>query len=190
MDREKGPLRPRHACRLTVAVSSSGRDTFDTARSASAAALIAAGGAAIIGTMLDWVTVEPPLVTPIRQVPRTEPFTGWETSHGLFIVIGAAIVIVCALLLFLRGRTLYAWGAFIASMLVGGIGIAEYRGLDNLFYGEMNGIGNPSPALGLALVAGAGIVGVIAAAAAVAATPSDSSKDVADSATNSEESSS
>ena len=153
-------------------MSSPGRDTFDTARSASAAALIAAGVAAIIGTMIDWVTVAPPPIIPVEQAPRAEPFTGWATGHGIYIVVGAGLMILFALLLFIRRRSFHAWGAFISSMLVGGIGIANYRGIDNLFYGEMNGIGKPAAALGLTLVAGAGIVGVIAAAAGVAATPS------------------
>jgi hypothetical protein len=132
---------------------------------------VAAGAAAIIGTMLDWVTIEPPALIPSRQASRAEPFSGWETTHGPYIVIAAALVIVFALLLIVRRRSLYAWGAFIASMLVGGIAIANYRGLDQLFYDQMRRIGDPTPALGLTLVAGAGIVGVLAAAAAIAATP-------------------
>ncbi|HET7483059.1 MAG TPA: hypothetical protein VFK89_09380 [Actinomycetota bacterium] len=148
------------------------RDAFDTARSASAAAMVAAGAAAIIGTMLDWVTVTPPQIVPLSQADRTEPFTGWETGHGIYIVGAAAIVIVCAVLLVVRRRSFYAWGAFLASIVVGGIGISNYRGLDSLFYEQMDRIGRASPALGITLVAAGGIVGVIAAAAGVAASPS------------------
>ena len=151
--------------------SSHPRDTFDTARTASAVGLIAAGIAAIVGTALDWVTVEEPRILPRAEIPRATPFTGLETGHGTFIVIAAALVIVFAVLLAVRRRSTYAWLAFFASIVVGGIAISNYRGVEGLFYDEMQRVGKPTPALGLILVAAAGIVGIIAAAAGVAASP-------------------
>jgi hypothetical protein len=147
------------------------RDYFDTARSYAAAVLFAAGAAAILGSFLDWVTIEPPDVVPVEQLPQLEPFNGIEATDGQLVIGAAAFVILCALMLILRRRALWAWGAFLASMLIGGIAVADYRGIDQIFYDEMNRIGDPAPALGLTLVAAAGFIGLIAAAAGVAATP-------------------
>ena len=148
------------------------RDYFDKARSVAAAFLIAAGAAAIIGSFLEWVTIEPPGVVPEEQAHRLDAFTGVEANDGWVVVTAAAILIVFTLMLVVRRRAIWAWGAFFLSMLIGGIAVADYRGIDRLFYDEMQRIGDPSPALGLTLVAAAGFIGLIASAAAVAATPS------------------
>lgn len=147
------------------------RDYFDKARSYAAAVLFAAGGAAILGSFLDWVTIQPPVVVPADQVDKLEPFNGIEARDGLLIVGAAVFLILCTLMLVLRRRALWAWGAFLASMLTGGIAVADYRGIEQIFYDEMERIGDPAPALGLSLVAAAGFIGLIAAAAGVAATP-------------------
>lgn len=147
------------------------RDYFDKARSYAAAVLVAAGAAAILGSFLDWVTIRPPDVVPVDQLPQLEPFNGVEANDGLLVIGAAVFVILCALLLVLRRRALWAWGAFLGSMLIGGIGVADYRGIDQIFFDEMDRIGDPAPALGLTLVAAAGFIGLIAAAAGVASTP-------------------
>ena len=148
------------------------RDTFDRARSISAAFLVAAGAAVIIGTVLDWVTVEPPGVLPADQAGAAKPFTGLETKSAPYLLIAAGAVILLALLLVARRRSIYAWSAFLASIVVGGIAFQNYRGVDELFYEQMDRIGDPNPALGLMLVAAGGVVGVIAGAAGISATPS------------------
>ena len=147
-------------------------DTFDRARSISAAFLVAAGAAVILGTVLDWVTIEPPAVMPLDQAPRAEPFSGLETKSAPYLLIAAGAVILLALLLVVRQKSIYAWGAFLASMVIGAISFQNYRGIDELFYEQMERIGDPSPAIGLMLVVAGGIVGVIAAAAGISATPS------------------
>ena len=146
-------------------------DTFDRARSVAAAFLVAAGAAVILGTVLDWVTIELPPTVPENQQAATEPFTGLETKSAPYLLIGAGALILLALLLVARRKSLYAWLAFLTSMMIGGIAFQNYRGIDELFYMQMERIGNPDPALGLMLVAAGGVVGVIAGAAGVAAIP-------------------
>jgi hypothetical protein len=146
-------------------------DFFDKARSAAASVLFACGLAAILGALLDWVTVEPPEVVPPNQSFLLDPFTGIEATDGWFVMIAGAVVILAAALLVLKSTSGYAWLAFLASMFIGGIALADFRGLEDLFYREMDRIGDPEPAIGLLLVAAAGIIGVLAAAAGVAASP-------------------
>lgn len=157
--------------RLLAVSDPAPRDYFDKARGIAAAILIAAGAAALIGTFLDWVTIEPPERVPANQEFRLDAFTGIETSDGP-IVIGAGIaVILCALAVILRKRSLYGWIAFIASILIGAIAIADYRGIDGLFYDEMQRIGDPTPAFGLTLVTAAALMGLIGSVTAIAASP-------------------
>ncbi len=146
-------------------------DAFDRARSISAAFLVAAGAAVILGTALDWVTIEPPPLIPADQEAAAEPFTGLETKSAPYLLIGAGAVILLALLLVARKRSMYAWFAFLVSIAIGGIAFQNYRGIEELFYVQMERIGDPDPALGLMLVAAGGVVGVIAGAAGIAAIP-------------------
>ena len=146
-------------------------DYFDKARSYAAAVLVAAGAAAIVGSLMDWVTIESPPIVPVDQIHQLEPFNGIEAKDGLFILGAAVVLILCAVMLVLRKRSFWAWGAFLASIAIGGVGVADYRGIDQIFYDEMNRIGDPSPGLGLTLVAAAGFIGLVASAAGVAATP-------------------
>lgn len=147
-------------------------DAFDRARTIAAAFLVAAGAAVILGSVLDWVIVEPPPIIPVEQIPATEPFSGLDTKSAPYLLIGAGLVILLALLVVIRRKALYAWLAFLVSIGLGGFAFQNYRGLDELFYEQMDRIGDPSPALGLMLVAAGGVVGVIAGAAAIAALPS------------------
>lgn len=146
-------------------------DTFDRARSIAAAFLVAAGAAVLLGTALDWVTIELPPTVPEEQMEATQPFSGLETKSAPYLLIGAGAVILLALLLVARRRSLYAWLAFVTSMIIGGIAFQNYRGIEELFYEQMERIGDPEPALGLMLVAAGGVVGVIAGAAGIAAVP-------------------
>ena len=149
-------------------------DVFDRARVFAAAALVAAGAAVILGTLLDWVTVEPPRIIPADQIPATEPFTGLETKSAPYLLIGAGALILLALLVVVRKKSLYAWLAFLVSVGIGGVAFQNYRGIEELFYEQMERVGNPDVALGLTLVAAGGMIGVIAGAAAIAAVPSAS----------------
>ena len=147
-------------------------DYFDRARSVAATILFLCAAVSILGAFLDWVTIEPPEVIPADQAPRLAAFNGIDVGDG-WIVVGAAIVMVAAaVMLVLRAGSGFAWLAFFASMVIGGIAIADFRGLETVFYDEMNRIGDPSPGIGLILVAVGGLAGLVAAVAAVAATPS------------------
>lgn len=155
-------------------------DPFERARAAAAALLLAAGIAAIAGSLLDWITISnaPELVPgsdfESQQVerPDTEPFSGIEQGDGWAVLTAGIVVVVGAFLLFVRKRASWAWLALIASVVIGAIAFADYRGVAELA-NEMNVSGEVGPGLGLALVAGAGIAGLVASAAGIAATPSE-----------------
>ena len=151
--------------------SSEPRDFFDKARMVAVVVLVIAAAAAIAGTFLDWVTIEPPEIVPANQAHRLATFTGLETSDGRLILIAAIVVLVSAVALWVRPRSAYGWIAFIASMAIGAIAIADYRGIDTLFFDEMQRIGRPTPAFGLQLVAAAGVLGLVGAVAGITATP-------------------
>lgn len=148
-------------------------DFFERARAIAASVLFAAGAAALIGSFLDWVTVEavPPEV-PQEQAHRLPPFTGLELGDG-WVVLGAAVVLLlAAFLVVMKGTSGFGWLAFLASVVIGGIAISDYRRIEEVHL-DMEGIGTgPGPGLGLTLVAAAGILGLIASVAAIAASPS------------------
>lgn len=146
-------------------------DYFERARAISASVLFAAAAAAIIGSVLDWVVVEatPPDV-PSDQLDRLPPFTGLELGDGWVVIAAALVVIVSAFFIVLRGR--FAWLAFAGSVVIGGIAISDYRGVEDIHL-DLEGIGRgPRPGLGLTLVAAAGVIALIASAASIAASPS------------------
>lgn len=144
---------------------------FDRARSVAAACMLAAGVAASAGTFLDWVTIVPPERIPEEQAERVATFRGIETSDGWIVLLAAGVILLSAVLLVVRKRSMYGWIGFFSSMLIGGIALADYRGIEELFYDEMNRIGDPSPAFGLTLVAASSLVGIIASAIGAAASP-------------------
>jgi hypothetical protein len=146
-------------------------DYFDKARLVAATFLFTAGVIAVLGALLDWVTISPPDVVPADQATKLAPFTGIEATDGWIVIVGGVLIIGSAALLVMRGTSGYAWIAFFASMVVGAVGVADFRGINQLFYEEMDRIGKPEPGVGLILVAAAGIVGLIAAAAGAAASP-------------------
>ena len=147
---------------------------FDKARGASAAGLIAAGAAAIIGSLLDWVSITPPRIIPADQAEGAEPFTGIEATDGWWVIGLAIVLILMAIMLTVTRRSLYAWLGFLTSIVMGGIAIADYRGIGELTSAitrRMDIIGDADPALGIMLVAAAALIGVIASLIGVAATP-------------------
>ncbi|MGH2809042.1 MAG: hypothetical protein ACRDKT_17400 [Actinomycetota bacterium] len=146
-------------------------DYFDKARSIAAAVMVAAAMAAVIGSLLDWVSIEPPAIVPVAQENQLEPFTGIEVNDGWVTAIAGILVMAFAALLVTRRRALWAALAFICSMVIGAVAVADYRGIQQIAYDEMNRIGEVRPGVGLTLVAAAGFIGLIAAAAGVAATP-------------------
>lgn len=155
------------------------RDYFDRPRAVAVALLVIAAVAAFAGAFMEWTTrgVLPPLPESTFEGPApepTEPVSGVETREGN-IVIGAAIVLLAgATLLGARRRGGGAWLAFLASVVIGSIAIASYRGIDDLqsgFSRRVDVVGDIDPAVGLAVVATAAIVGLVGGILGVVATP-------------------
>lgn len=156
-------------------------DYFDRARRVAATGLFVAGLLAVAGSLLPWVDVTPPPIVPEDQSELAGALIGIEISDGR-VVLGAGVVIVAAAaLLVLRRRAGWAWLALGASMLVGAIGISDYReisgfvpeeGLPPPFVRRAERIGEVDPAPAMILVPAAGIFGVVASVGALAATPS------------------
>jgi hypothetical protein len=146
-------------------------DYFDKARAVAAAFLIAAGASVILGVFLEWVSVTPPEVVPPREAAKVEPFSGIETSDGWILILAGAVLVVCGIVVGVRRSAGTAMVAFGTAVVVGAIGIADYRGIDELFYREMNRVGDPVPAVGIMLVVGGAIVGLISSALAMVASP-------------------
>jgi hypothetical protein len=153
-------------------VSDAPRDYFDNARVWAALGLVLAATLLIVGSFLDWVTIERlPEVVPADQAERAEPFSGLDIGDG-FVTGGAGIVIaISAALLILKAKSSYAWLAFAAAIVGGGIAISDYRGIDQIFE-DVQGIGRGiTPGAGLTMVAAGALVGLVSAVAGIAATP-------------------
>ncbi len=139
-----------------------------------AAGLIAAGAAAIVGSFLDWVSLDLPPVIPPAERANAVPYSGMDTGDGPLIIAAGAFMIVVATLLAVRKRSFYAWLAFLASVVMGAIGVGDYRSAGSAtsdLTRRMDVIGDPSPGVGLMLIAVAGLVGIVASLAGVAASP-------------------
>jgi LPXTG-motif cell wall-anchored protein len=148
------------------------QDFLDRARSVAASVLFAAGLAAIVGSLLDWVTIDPPSRLPSEE--SADPYTGIEARDGWWVILGAIVVMGSAALLVIRQRALFGWTSFLVWIAIGAIAIADYRGVDDLssdISRRMNRAGDIDPGLGLTLVAASALVGVIASVAGVAASP-------------------
>jgi hypothetical protein len=166
-----------------VSSHTSETDIFDKARTIAVAALIAAAAAAIIGSFLDWVTItERPQLAPdadfggqeVEEPEFSEPYSGIEARDGWIVIGSGAILLIGALGLATRRSKRYAVIAFLAAMVIGGIAFADYRGIGDVssaISDRMNVIGDPEPALGISLVAVAGVVGLAGAVTALVATP-------------------
>ena len=161
-----------------------GGDYFDRIRAVAVAALIAASGAAILGSFLDWVRIvrRPELVpgydfggtSGVEAPPLTEPFSGVEARDGWFVVGAAGLLILLALLLLVRKRSFYGWLAFFTSLAIGSVVVAAYRGIGDFSSSishRMNIVGQADVAIGLMLVAAAVGVATIASLVAIAASP-------------------
>lgn len=158
-----------------------GVDFFGRVRAVAGAILMASGAAAIVGAMLDWVTITPPpRVRPefrdmdLEGVEASLPFSGLEAGDGWWVVGAGAIMILAAGMLIVRRRGLWAWIALLAAVVIGGITFADFRAIGDLSSGlsrRMDIVGAAKPALGITLVAAAALVGIVAAGAGIAASP-------------------
>ena len=155
-------------------------DYFFRARSIACAGLISAGAAAVIGSLLDWVTIEPPPTVPDDQLAGIHPFSGIDVRDGWWTLALGVALIVLAVLLFVRRRSGFAWLAFLSSMVMGAIAIADYRAIvgfepggvaDEALFRRAEIIGEADPAIGITLVAAAALVGFVSSLVGVASTP-------------------
>ncbi len=158
-------------------------DYFARARRWAVAAMAAAGFVAVIGSVLDWVTITPPPEPPpgidfgaqeIEAQRATEPFTGTEARDGWWTLGAGLVLVVAAGLLLLRGRGAYGWLGLLASIVIGAVAVADYRAIGDLSSGlsrRMDVVGDADPALGITLVAAAALVGLVASGAGIAASP-------------------
>jgi hypothetical protein len=153
-------------------VSEAPRDYFDRARTWAAQGLLIAAALLVLGSFLDWVSVERvPDTVPADQASRAEPFNGFDVSDG-YVTGGAGIVVAfSAAMLITRAKSSFAWLAFVAAMIAGAISISDFRGIDQVFE-DFQGIGKGiSPGIGLILTAVGALLGMVSAVAGVAATP-------------------
>jgi hypothetical protein len=153
------------------------RDFFDRAREVVSAGLFVAGAAAVVGSLLDWVTFtlpEPLGTVNVSNQSPSPPISGFDLGDGRWVMGAGIVVIVCAFLLVIQGRALWAGIALIASIVIGSIAISDYRGVGDLTSDvsrELDLVGEPHAATGLVLVAIAALIGLIVSVAGVAATP-------------------
>jgi LPXTG-motif cell wall-anchored protein len=146
---------------------------FDRARGVAVAILIAAAVAAIIGSLLEWVTITPPPTEAGRR-QASEPFTGIEAGDGWYVIAAAVVLGLAAVGLYLRRRVLYAGIAFVAAIVIGAIAFADYRGIGEITSAiseRMNVVGDADPAAGIMLVAAGAFAGLVGAVIGIVATP-------------------
>lgn len=178
MYREQTSVFARHAVRLlAMRASPTQRGFFDRARAWAAIGLFVAGGLAVVGATVDWVTITPPPVLPAGEAPRTDPYTGLEAGDGWWVLGAGIAMALLATLLVLRSKSLYAWLAFLVAILIGGIAFSDFNAVGDTsseLWRRMDRVGDVDAGFGLTLVAAAGVIGVVAAAAGVAATPRQS----------------
>ena len=159
-------------------------DFFDRARAWAAVLMAVAGVAAIGGSAMDWVTItmRPELRQGARfggdvelREPRvSEPFTGLEAGDGWWSLAGGVVLVVAAALLLVRKRAVWGWLGLLGAVLVGAIGVADYRGIGDLSSSlshRLNIVGGAEPAVGITLVVGAAIAGLLGSVAGIAASP-------------------
>ena len=181
MDEQHGALLVGHAGRLTAMRRASGVDTFTRVRVWSASILLIAGVLAIIGSAIDWVTVEPPPGEPagidfegrpFATEESSDPFTGLEASDGWVTVIGGALMLMAGIRLVTAARG--GGAGALGAIVTGAIAISAYRAVGSPTSGIMertDTVGDAEPGAGLILLVLATVVGLIAAIFAMAATP-------------------
>lgn len=142
-----------------------------------------AGVAAVVGSVVDWVTVTPPpeppagidfQEEPFAEEESSEPFTGLEAGDGWLTAAAGGAQLVAGLLLITRRRG--GWLGILASVPIGAIAISGYRALDSPTSGLLertDTVGDVDPSLGLTLISAAALVGLISAVIGVAATPKE-----------------
>jgi len=166
-----------------MSVPPSRGDYFDRGRTIAVAMLAIAAVAAILGSFLDWVTItERPALDPQAdfggqpvEAPKvSEPYSGVEARDGWVVVAAGCLVLLAAAGLAFRRRAIYAGLAFVAAMIIGGVAFADYRGIGDIssaISDRMEIFGDPEPAIGIALVAIGGLVGLLGAVLGFVATP-------------------
>ena len=154
-----------------------GRDFLDRAREKVSAGLFVAGAAAIVGSLLDWVTFtlpEPLGSVNVSNQRPSPPISGFDAGDGRWVMAAGIAIILCAFLLVLRAQAVYAGISLIASIMIGGIAISDYKGVGDLtsdLSRRLDLVGEPHAAVGLTLVAIAALLGLIVSVAGIAATP-------------------
>ena len=159
-------------------------DFFDRARAWAVAVMALAGLAAIAGSSLDWVTitVRPELReganfgddVELRDPSVSEPFTGLEAGDGWWSLAGGVVLVIAAVLLFVRKRALWGWVGLLGAIVVGAIGVADYRGIGDLSSSlshRLNIVGGAEPAVGITLVVAGALAGLLGSVAGIAASP-------------------
>ena len=161
-------------------------DFFDKARRFAAAGIVLAGLCAITGSFLDWAVITERQVAPNvdfgEETDELEPgqgqaFKGVDDRDGRLTLAGGAALIAAAVALLIRKKTGAAWIGFWISLAIGGIAFADFRTISEndsaprgiLIRHEVGAEASPGP--GIAVVAAAGMLGVISSVGGVAATP-------------------
>lgn len=151
------------------------RDLFEKARRAASALLVLAGALAVGGSFMDWVEIdfaEPTVL--LLEDGGISPRAGVEVGNGWWAVGAGGLLILLALGVVARRRSLYGWLAFLTSVVLGSIVVADYRGARGLADELMAGGGpevDTAPGLGLTVVGIAALLGSIAGLLAVAGSP-------------------
>lgn len=153
-------------------------DYFDRARGLAASLCLAAAATAIVGALLPWVTITPAPQAPpgVRNVSR--PFTGVEARDGWYVVAAAVVIALAASISVSTRKRGYVWVSVLAAMLIGAIAIADLRAIEDTASGisrRMDIVGDADPAIGLWLVAAAGVIGLLGSVGLLTATPKGTS---------------
>lgn len=163
---------------------SPGLDFFDRARIWAGIVVLLAGLTAVVGSVVDWVTVTPPPEPPagvdfededFAVEESSEPFNGLEAGDGWVTLIAGGAEMAAGLLLITRRRG--GWVGVLAAIPMGAVAISIYRQLTptSELMERTETVGDADPGIGLALVAGAALVGLIASVVGLAATPKNQS---------------
>lgn len=146
------------------------RDFLARARAWAGTGLFLAGALMILGSSLDWVTIERfPDRIPADQRTNAQPFNGFEVGDGYWTAGAGLVLMIGAVLLVLRAR--HAWVGFVGAIVGGAVAISDYRSIGALFE-RSNAIGSGiEPGVGLTLVAASALLGLVSSVAAMAATP-------------------
>lgn len=162
-----------------------GLDFFDKARIWAGIVVLLAGLVAVLGSVVDWVTVTPPPEPPagvdFEEQPfatdeSSAPFNGLEAGDGWVTLAAGGFEMAAGLLLI--GRRRGGWLGVLATIPMGAVAISIYKQLGSPTSDLMertNTVGDADPGLGLTLIAGAALVGLIASVIGVAATPKNQS---------------